>query len=63
MGNVIEKTSVPADPRPMWQAPKLQELGNLRTLVRSGHAYGKSGHYGDGSSHCGGEAMSGSGHC
>lgn len=43
--------------QPMWSAPKLQELGNLRTLVRVGGANGKSGIYSDGKSCSGGEAM------
>ncbi len=54
--------------RPAWQTPKLQALGNLRTLVRVGSANGKSGRNMDGYSNCGGEAMyqmniSGSGDC
>jgi hypothetical protein len=43
--------------RPVWKAPKLQELGNLRTLVRVGNANGKSGGNMDGNANCGGEAM------
>jgi hypothetical protein len=46
-----------------WQAPKLQELGNLRDFVRTGNANGKSGPHGDGNSMCGGEAMLQSGTC
>ena len=43
--------------RRLWLSPKLQELGNLRDFVRMGHAYGKSGAFGDGKANCGGEAM------
>lgn len=43
--------------RPAWNAPKLQELGNLRNLVRVGGANGKSGLDMDGAANCGGEAM------
>jgi hypothetical protein len=49
--------------RPVWQAPTLQELGNLRQFVRAGNASGKSGTVMDGSSECGGEAMDVSGTC
>lgn len=45
------------DTRPMWNTPKLQELGNLRTLVRVGGANGKSGSFSDGQACSGGEAM------
>ena len=45
------------DNRPVWNAPKLQELGNLRMMVRVGHANGKSGEHMDGGANCGGEAM------
>jgi hypothetical protein len=41
----------------MWNTPKLQELGNLRTLVRVGGANGKSGSFSDGQACSGGEAM------
>jgi hypothetical protein len=47
-----------AAPRPTWNTPKLQELGNLRSLVRVGNANGKSFLLSDGSSACGAEAMS-----
>ena len=40
-----------------WRTPRLQELGNLRNFVQSGHAFGKSGGPADGSSDPGGEAM------
>jgi hypothetical protein len=43
--------------RPVWSTPKLQELGNLRTLVQMGAAHGKSGAYRDSPANCGGEAM------
>jgi len=43
--------------RPVWNAPKLQELGNLRMMVRVGGANGKSGPFSDGKSCSGGEAM------
>jgi|KBSMisStandDraft_5_1062788.scaffolds.fasta_scaffold3476065_1 hypothetical protein len=45
------------DNRPVWNAPKLQELGNLRMMVRVGGAGGKSGILSDGKSCSGGEAM------
>jgi hypothetical protein len=45
------------DNRPAWSAPKLQELGNLRMMVRVGGANGKSGVFSDGKSCSGGEAM------
>lgn len=51
------------DTRPMWQTPQLQELGNLRSLVRVGNANGKSGSFMDGQANCGGEAMNNSGEC
>ena len=41
----------------MWSAPKLQELGNLRTMVRVGNGNGKSGAFSDGKACSGGEAM------
>lgn len=43
--------------RPTWRTPQLQELGNLRSLVRVGNANGKSGLAMDGNADCGGEAM------
>ncbi len=43
--------------RPMWNKPQLQELGNLRNLVRVGNANGKSKLYMDGGSNCGAESM------
>lgn len=49
--------------RQTWQRPAVQELGNLRDFVRTGHAYGKSGGFQDGSSMCGGEAMTKDGTC
>ena len=48
-----------ADSRPMWNTPKLQELGNLRTLVRVGNANGKSANLSDGKACAGAEAMDG----
>ena len=45
------------DGQPLWHAPKLRELGNLRDLVRVGGAQGKSGIDRDGRANCGGEAM------
>ncbi len=47
------------DSRPMWNTPQLQELGNLRNLVRVGNANGKSLLLSDGSASCGAEAMTG----
>ena len=47
------------DSRPTWNTPQLQELGNLRNLVRVGNANGKSLLLSDGSSSCGAEAMQG----
>ena len=49
--------------RPVWQSPKLQELGNIRRFVQTGNANGKSGTHGDGNSMCGGEAMNAYGDC
>jgi hypothetical protein len=49
--------------RPVWQAPKLHELGNLRDFVRVGNANGKSTVDMDGSAACGNEAKNGSGAC
>lgn len=40
-----------------WQRPKLDELGNLRDFVRTGHAYGKSVLTDDGNAMAGGESM------
>ncbi len=45
------------DGRSAWSTPQLQELGNLRTLVRVGGANGKSGTLSDGKACSGGEAM------
>ena len=41
-----------------WRSPKLQELGNLRSFVQSGNAFGKSGTIADGCSDPAGEKMS-----
>lgn len=49
--------------RPTWRAPKLEELGNLRTLVRVGQANGKSGREMDGGSNAGCESMDGPRNC
>jgi hypothetical protein len=49
--------------RTPWQKPAIQELGNLRDFVRTGNANGKSGGFQDGSSMCGGEAMTKDGTC
>ena len=49
--------------QPLWQTPKLQELGNLRDFVRVGNANGKSGGNMDGAANCGGEAMNPSPEC
>jgi hypothetical protein len=49
--------------RPVWQAPKLHELGNLRHFVRVGQANGKSTLDMDGNADCGHEAKNGSGQC
>jgi len=46
-----------AEGKPVWQSPKLQELGNIRRFVRSGEAMGKSGPDVDGDSHAGNETM------
>jgi hypothetical protein len=43
--------------KPVWQSPKLQELGNIRQFVRTGEAMGKSGTDTDGGSMPGHEAM------
>jgi hypothetical protein len=50
-------TTPVASTRPVWNTPKLHELGNLRNLVKVGGANGKSGTHMDGNSNCGGEAM------
>lgn len=55
------KSSV--ESRPMWSTPKLEELGNLRTLVRVGVATGKSSVLMDGGSSAGCEAMFGEDGC
>lgn len=52
------KTNI-ANSRSTWNTPKLQELGNLRSLVRVGSANGKSKVYMDGGSSCSGESMDG----
>jgi hypothetical protein len=52
-----------ASEQPLWHAPKLQALGNLRDFVRHGNANGKSGTMQDGNSMCGGEAMDSIGAC
>ena len=52
------KTNI-ANSRSTWNTPKLQELGNLRSLVRVGNANGKSKVYMDGGSACGAESMDG----
>lgn len=46
-----------ASSRPAWNTPQLQELGNLRSLVRVGNANGKSKIAMDGNSNCGAESM------
>lgn len=43
--------------KPVWQTPRLAELGSLRAFVQTGHAFGKSGAPSDGSSDPGGESM------
>jgi hypothetical protein len=48
--------AVPTGKTP-WRSPKLQELGNLRSFVQTGHGYGKSGLISDGCSDPGGEKM------
>lgn len=45
--------------QPLWRAPKLRELGNLRDFVRAGVANGKSQLFQDGNAPCGNESMSG----
>lgn len=61
LGTFMEKYTMlksnTSDARPAWRAPELQELGNLRTLVRVGASNGKSGAFMDGRGNCGGEAM------
>ena len=49
--------------KPVWQSPKLQELGNIRRFVQVGNANGKSFNKMDGSAACGGEAMDDGGLC
>ena len=43
--------------KPEWRQPKVEELGNLRTFVRTGAANGKSGPNIDGASMAGNETM------
>ncbi len=52
----MEKSKL-VDGQRNWQAPKLQELGNLRHLVRVGGVNGKSGLKMDGFPTCAGETM------
>ena len=52
-GSAARVTTVKAP----WQSPKLQELGNLRSFVQSGNAFGKSGTIADGCSDPAGEKM------
>ena len=52
-----------ANDQPMWHAPRVQELGNLRDFVRVGNANGKSTYDMDGNSNCGNEAKNGTGDC
>lgn len=49
--------------KPVWQRPRLQELGNIRRFVQVGNANGKSFNLMDGSANCGGEAMGDGGQC
>ncbi len=55
--SVTMKQASSIDGQPLWHAPKLRELGNLRDFVRVGNAIGKSGDAMDGNALCGGEAM------
>jgi hypothetical protein len=43
--------------RPTWRTPKVEEVGKLADIVRSGHANGKSGASIDGSSSGNDETM------
>ena len=43
--------------KPIWRSPKVNELGNLRNFVRTGHAFGKSKLETDGNAMAGGESM------
>ena len=61
--NNTDVTTRSAAHKPVWQSPKLQELGNIRRFVQTGNANGKSGTFIDGSSMCGGEAMGELGNC
>jgi hypothetical protein len=56
MGTTDSTTRAAGD-KPVWQTPKLHELGNIRRLVQTGNAYGKSGGPNDGNSTPGGESM------
>lgn len=49
--------------RQKWSAPKLEELGNLRSLVKVGGANGKSGRTMDGGANAGCEVMDMIGGC
>jgi hypothetical protein len=59
----VDSTTYASAEKPVWQSPKLQELGNIRRFVQTGNANGKSGTFIDGSSMCGGEAMGEAGTC
>jgi hypothetical protein len=50
MANKNEVVARQTTRRSAWTAPRLEELGKLGDLVRSGHANGKSGAQIDGSS-------------
>jgi len=59
----VDSTVCVTAAKPVWESPKLQELGNIRRFVQVGNAFGKSILDMDGNSACGAEAKNGSGLC
>lgn len=59
----VDSTVSVSDGKPVWESPKLQQLGNIRRFVQAGHAFGKSFNLMDGTAACGGEAMGDGGDC
>ncbi len=57
MARIDDTTAGHGTEKRQWRAPRLQELGNLRDFVQTGHAFGKSGAPSDGESTPGGESM------
>lgn len=59
MKSVHESTAAVDARKPVWQSPRLQQIGNLRDFVREGNAFGKSGACADGMTSGNNEAMCG----